>query len=1098
MNKVLFIRIQFSDFWLSGDGRGLGSEADARALRGDDGWPAMPMSQIKGTLRETSEFLERHGALPRNRTTELFGFRPSPVETDCSEASAAAAIELLDGREQAAALAFDDIATVPPWARDEGDPKRLFHIISSTARTSKGVAKDRTLRAIEAVAPTEIVGLVKATAGGNGPENWQEDLALICQWTRAFGKDKGNFGTAVATCHALDCSPAAATRSASDVPTGRATLWVTLTGSGDIRFTDRPQTEGLRRTLHHVPGSAFLGAAARFYQRFGADARKTFHLGGVRFGGAMPVAQSGFETVPVPASYATPKGKRAEAWQGGVLEPEFVVDGRPEEGADGERVRYAPIKARFMSTGFNSVETKTAIRSRTATREGRGEDGQLFTTEYLRTAGQTFLARIDVKEDVSVSSRRLLEEALSGELRLGSARSNSGGVFHSSVAWHTWREQEKVHLAAGKVRVLCVSDVCVLDAYGAPALTIPGTLLGLGKAKFIPEASVVSHRRYAKRNGHFKSMTDERLVIEAGSVLEYGLPEEVDVCPRQFVGRHQQDGLGSVWVNPPFLGAEITPANDATVPTLNSITPKTLLPAAEPSGVVVPTTPSPGAGGIRIYDVTLRATAPLATSSGRSLVLERTAFGYHNEAAQSEERSEEERTAASDSDQGNANVPKKTVITVDELLRDADGLPTIAPRSIRGALRAIAGRKGFDQTELKHFMGFVEKGDGARAGFRITWPKVVLGSGDSKRALEDLLRQDTPLLRDRVAINAAGVVDGRKKFTVNAVPKGTVFNFQMIAPLNTTNDGELFPNPLMEKLVSLMFDPEFRLGSSTTQGFGAVAVSVSYQDQSWADRRPGRDPEPFTPKEEPPETQTITRLGPYRLEATHFLAIGGGAEAPSHVPTMVQSIPTAELTSSAEPKFNVMALLRETTIKWQGDTPTLVDEFPLTGSALKGVLAHRALYYWNQKHRPPLDWMVATAEAEELFNELAARPEALTWLFGEAKNDDSGRQGGLFVEEVELVSDHVTRIDHVSIDRFTGGARDETGSLFAEEVLFRPRFDVTLTLRRPQGVDEVEWEKAIDCLLAAISDLREGRLAVGARGHGLLQDVKEEEAKPNG
>ena len=1052
MTKALFIRICFSDFWLSGDGRGLGSEADVRAVRDDDGWPAMPMSQIKGTLRETAEAMEKHGALGKGRTNKLFG-----------------------ANEYEAALAFDGLAVVPLWARKCVGRDRLFHVIASTARTSLGVAKDYTLRTIEAVAPTEIVGLVKPVYGGDGPTCWQEDLALICQWTRSFGRDKGNFGTATATCHALDALPRSATPYFSGIPTGPATLWITLTGNGDIRFTDRPSTEGLRRTLHHIPGSTFLGAASRRYAHFGSEAHNIFHMGGVRFGPALQqISESVHETIPVPASYAIPKDRKSEAWNDGILARNLVVDGRPDSQLSESKVQYEPIKALFMTTDLSQVQTETTIRTRTATKAGRAARGQLFTTEYLRTARRTFRARIDVEKDVSEGARKLLEEALAGELRLGSARSTSGGVFHSEVAWTEREAQEKICLSGGKVRVMCVSDVCIVDAHGAPLLTIPAEMIGLCGAKLKPESCVVSHRRYAKRNGHFRAMTDERLVIEAGSVLEYDTSEAACVIPRQVIGRHQQDGLGAVWINPPFLGHDITGVDTTHGgPTVTSKVPETVFPEEEPSAKIAPSCPAQGNGGVRVYHITLRTTAPLATASGRLLTLEREVIA--------------------DNDGENSNgAAKRSTVTVDALLRGPDGLPTIAPRSIRGALRAIAGRR-FKSDEVEKFMGSVEDENGERAGFEITWPKVFTGDGESSTEIDALLRCDTPLLRDRVAINAAGVADDRKKFTINAVPKGTIFNFKIIAPLIAADDGTLSPDPMMERLVRLMGDPEFRLGGSTTQGFGAVAVEVDYQDTFWTDQRQSHAPKTVDCQGEDSDGEWTTRFGPYYLKASCFLSIGGGAEARSFVPDGVQSVPAAHLATPAESNSNILGLLCERVINWDGDMPTLMLEFPLPGSALKGVLAHRTLYYWNQKHEEPLDW--EDKAAKERFSELANRPAALTWLFGEAKDDGSGRQGALFVAEAKLDADHITRIDRVSIDRFTSGTRDETGALFAEEVLFEPTVELTLNLRPPVDQDNKDYDNAVACLEAAISDLCKGRLAVGGSGHGLLETMAQPDKK---
>ena len=78
--------------------------------------------------------------------------------------------------------------------------------------------------------------------------------------------------------------------------------------------------------------------------------------------------------------------------------------------------------------------------------------------------------------------------------------------------------------------------------------------------------------------------------------------------------------------------------------------------------------------------------------------------------------------------------------------------------------------------------------------------------------------------------------------------------------------------------------------------------------------------------------------------------------------------------------------------------------------------------------------------------------------------------------------------NHVSIDRFTGGAR--AGALFTEKTVSSNQ-KITLNLIVETSAFEEEWVEA--AFEAAIGDLKNGRLPLGgsvAKGHGVFLESK--------
>lgn len=194
MSNLASLTIRFTGLWLSGTGTARGRHLDTVTYRDRDGCPAMPMSQVKGQLRETAERLAAggHAGWAPPLVTRLFGSRPPPGQADPS------------GRSQAGLLSFEGDAGLPEPVRlalRGKDPVRakLFRRMAGTMIGDAGVAEDKTLRAIEVAVPIEITGLITWTGPRAAEDDWITLLDSACAATLAFGKLKADgYGRAVA------------------------------------------------------------------------------------------------------------------------------------------------------------------------------------------------------------------------------------------------------------------------------------------------------------------------------------------------------------------------------------------------------------------------------------------------------------------------------------------------------------------------------------------------------------------------------------------------------------------------------------------------------------------------------------------------------------------------------------------------------------------------------------------------------------------------------------------------------------------------------------------------------------------------------------
>lgn len=190
MTREAVITITFTDWWLSGTGRAGSGDVDAVPHRDRFGCPALPMTQVKGQLRESAVRLVEAGT---GGWTESLLF------------------DLFGGEDDdPGALAFRGDATIEhatarwlaahPAAREQLTRRR-----ASTRIGPFGVAADDMLRRIEAAVPLTLAGRVSWIGGVAPMGDWVVLLDQACSATLAFGKLKTDgYGRAIAACAQAD------------------------------------------------------------------------------------------------------------------------------------------------------------------------------------------------------------------------------------------------------------------------------------------------------------------------------------------------------------------------------------------------------------------------------------------------------------------------------------------------------------------------------------------------------------------------------------------------------------------------------------------------------------------------------------------------------------------------------------------------------------------------------------------------------------------------------------------------------------------------------------------------------------------------------
>lgn len=142
----------------------------------------------------------------------------------------------------------------------------------------------------------------------------------------------------------------------------------------------------------------------------------------------------------------------------------------------------------------------------------------------------------------------------------------------------------------------------------------------------------------------------------------------------------------------------------------------------------------------------------------------------------------------------------------------------------------------------------------------------------------------------------------------------------------------------------------------------------------------------------------------------------------------------------------------------------------IPASSVKGAISHRTTYYYNLLN--------------ERFIGSEGICEIVEPIFGAKKDKDKDVfKGNILISDVYLDNNSVKVFDHVSIDRFTGGAIDS--ALFQEKtVASKENFSLEILIKK-----DIEDVKAIEAFEKTLKEITTGMLSLGGattKGHGVF------------
>lgn len=392
--------------------------------------------------------------------------------------------------------------------------------------------------------------------------------------------------------------------------------------------------------------------------------------------------------------------------------------------------------------------------------------------------------------------------------------------------------------------------------------------------------------------------------------------------------------------------------------------------------------------------------------------------------------------------------------------KDWNDLPMILGTSLAGVLRKEF-KKEFSEEKVDDIFGYESKQSNKDEdrekikGSRLIISNALLCDEDGE-VCEGLLTQKSDFLqnfsslpkRDHTAITSKGVALEHSKFDEEVVYKGSRFKFNLELLVDNGIKEDDFKN-----ILNILYKNSFRVGGGSTKGFGKIEViNIKYDEfDNNSDKYKNFTNSLNITLSKPFKAENIEdkeyRVYKITLTPDDFYMFGGWYDSEADNSSVYEKIILHEDSVSKISKRKIL----------------------IPASSIKGAISHRTTFYYNLLNKKFV--------GDDAFENVEA-------IFGTKKdNDKNGNKGKVIFSDIFLNDDEKTKIfDHVSIDRFTGGAIE--GALFQEKTISSKqelKFEILL--------DKKVEDKALEAFEKALDDLCIGMLPLGGattKGHGVF------------
>lgn len=318
------------------------------------------------------------------------------------------------------------------------------------------------------------------------------------------------------------------------------TLIFQVTFKSDIVLPATSNTEGNIVQLDFIPGSNFLGIAARTYEEYD-DSFAVFHSGDVHFGDAS-LLKDGQETYRIPLSYFSPKDDDETIYNHHFLTPEdFKKLGQLKQ----KRKGYITLKGDVTDVNYTYAQKSAYDKE-----HRRSKESSMYGYTAME-AGTQWQFVVKYFSSISEHDIELIKQSLTGKKRLGKSKSAQYGEIEISLRG----ESENIETLESKDKTILYakSRWALVDSQGNPTYDLTYLCEGLD-VNVLYEESQIRTTTFTPYNRTMQTKTYERAAIEKGSVIVLkNASDEVLSSLKKGIGVYLSEGFGEVLINPPFL-----------------------------------------------------------------------------------------------------------------------------------------------------------------------------------------------------------------------------------------------------------------------------------------------------------------------------------------------------------------------------------------------------------------------------------------------------------------------------------------------------------------------------------------------------------------
>lgn len=420
---------------------------------------------------------------------------------------------------------------------------------------------------------------------------------------------------------------------------------------------------------------------------------------------------------------------------------------------------------------------------------------------------------------------------------------------------------------------------------------------------------------------------------------------------------------------------------------------------------------------------------------------------------------------------------KGNLLTDSVVVTDINGLPFIPGTSLAGVVRSACNIARNAHSPF----GYQEKNGGE--GSRIIFSDAVMVGKDGKPVdgLQVIDYNDefyshfkTLPIRQHVRIGKKGTTEEGGKFDEQIVYKGVRFCFEM-EMLSAGGDEDNADKSFFEKMLNEVNSKTFRVGSGTRHGFGLMQVAEPVKFKVY-DLLNADDFKDYISRS--------ASLDSTFKGAEKFNAIGD-LNKDWHRYSLILKPKDFFLFGSGMGDADVdMAPVHESYVDWDNSgKPFFCDDgILIPASSVKGALAHRTAYYWNK-----LNNFFVDNEDESQRGFTGDNNKAVKAIFGSNGQENEGdiTRGNILLSDIIIPKIEDKVINHVAIDRFTGGGID--GALFNEKVINGRSSSDTISIDIYVKVDSLKDDSVREAFEKSLQDIANGLLPLGGgvnRGNG--------------